>query len=376
MEIQYSTQTLLRLAKRVNNKKRTYLLVNPLQAKHIPVSPTTSIGMMKALGYKVSKLYSKARLVIGFAETATAIGAVVASCISDDCAYIHTTREEIPEENSWIEFLEEHSHATEQKLSARKLEDYFNSTDTIILVDDEISTGKTLINMVDMLRSAFPVLGSKTIVAASIINRMSSDNIERLRKTNIDYVCLLKIEEEDYTSRMSSVEIKEATILKAVHCGNPLIHKYHTQNPRVGVVIGEYTKELERVSHEFIDNNSSSIIGNVLILGTEECMYPALLLGEAIEDRKIANSVKCHATTRSPIGISEKEGYPITNGFKLHSLYQPERTTFIYNIKSYDTVIIVTDAKDSIEVGIHDLYVIFNKFGISNFLVMVGGERV
>ena len=36
---EYTRENTLRIAKRFHNRKRTYLLVNPLQAKHIPVSP-------------------------------------------------------------------------------------------------------------------------------------------------------------------------------------------------------------------------------------------------------------------------------------------------------------------------------------------------
>ena len=74
----YSSQDLLRIAKRFNNPKRTYLLVDPLQAKHIPVSPGRALEMMESLGDLLKK-YPGPRLVIGFAETATAIGAAAAS---------------------------------------------------------------------------------------------------------------------------------------------------------------------------------------------------------------------------------------------------------------------------------------------------------
>ena len=71
----YTAADTLRIAKRYNNPKRSYLLVNPLQAKHIPVSPAAALEMMGALGDQVAAKYPEARLVIGFAETATAIGA-------------------------------------------------------------------------------------------------------------------------------------------------------------------------------------------------------------------------------------------------------------------------------------------------------------
>ena len=40
----YTAADTLRIAKRYNNPKRSYLLVNPLQAKHIPVSPAAVDG--------------------------------------------------------------------------------------------------------------------------------------------------------------------------------------------------------------------------------------------------------------------------------------------------------------------------------------------
>ena len=84
----YTADNILRIAKRFNNQKRTYLLVNPLQAKHIPVSPKASLGMMKALGDMLANKYPDTKLVIGFAETATAIGAVVAASPPNAFIYI------------------------------------------------------------------------------------------------------------------------------------------------------------------------------------------------------------------------------------------------------------------------------------------------
>ena len=46
----YTKNDLLKLAKRHHNTKRTYLLVDPLQGKHIPVSPTESLKMLGTLG--------------------------------------------------------------------------------------------------------------------------------------------------------------------------------------------------------------------------------------------------------------------------------------------------------------------------------------
>ena len=154
----YTAADTLRIAKRYNNPKRSYLLVNPLQAKHIPVSPAAALEMMGALGDQVAAKYPEARLVIGFAETATAIGAAVAARLGPDCLYVHTTREAL--DGDWILFREEHSHAAEHRLCADQLADWIDRSPAIVFVDDEFSTGRTLINMVQQLRERYPRPGT------------------------------------------------------------------------------------------------------------------------------------------------------------------------------------------------------------------------
>ena len=88
----------------------------------------------------------------------------------------------------------------------------------------------------------------------------------------------------------------------------------------------------------------SRLRGHVLVLGTEECMYPALLLAQAIEAGGSAASVAVHATTRSPIAISPDSGYPITNGYEMSSFYEKDRNTYVYNLQRYDTAIVLSDA--------------------------------
>lgn len=71
-------------------------------------------------------------------------------------------------------------------------------------------------------------------------------------------------------------------------------------------------------------------------------MYPALVLGALLEERGL--SVRCHATTRSPIGISQAPGYPITGGVRLRSFYDRDRTTYLYDLSPCSALVVVTDA--------------------------------
>ena len=246
----YKESDLLRTAKRINNNKRPYLLVNPLQAKHVPVSPTKALLMMESLGELVAEKHGESRLVIGFAETATAIGAVVARTVSDDCYYIHTTREIVNGADGYVFFTEEHSHATDQKLVRNKLDHLFSKTETIILVDDEFSTGKTLINMVRKLKKDFPALNAKKIVAASIINRLSEDNMNRWNDEGIDSVCLLKLADQDFAASVESISASAAENRRenTMHEDNDISVVVHSfPDPRLGVAISDYYKDCSSI---------------------------------------------------------------------------------------------------------------------------------
>lgn len=344
----YTQETTLRVAKRYNNTKRPYLLVNPLQAKHLPVSPSEALSMMKSLGHLLCQKYPNTKLVIGFAETATAIGAAVATCFPDPCIYIHTTRESMPDVQNWVLFSEEHSHAVEQKLCAETLGVWFHLSDTILFVEDEISTGKTLINMVQKLKQQFPVLSEKKLVAASILNRVSPENITKMEDAGIQCEYLVKLPQVDYSEMVSHIQVSEANPTEYIepHLICETLSELELYDPRKGVNTKTYTQNCLQIAQEFCSHYTTSLPygASVLVLGTEECMYPALILGDYLEQSDNHLSVRCHATTRSPIGISQMEGYPITSGHKIMSFYETERNTYLYNLQHYDAVIVVTDS--------------------------------
>lgn len=376
-EEEYTEDMLLRLAKRFHNTKRTYLLVDPLQGKHIPVSPTACLTMLSTLGRQLKAEFPGTRLVVGFAETATAIGAVVAECMGDGCVYFQTTREEVPQVDRWVGFLEEHSHAAEQRLSADGFDEALFNTDTVIFVDDELSTGKTLVNMIEQLREVFPQLSRKQIVAASIINRMSDENIERLAAHGMVCRQVLKIDNEDYTKTVGAFDITGASELPRLGCFDDVINAAYFikeeqgRSPRTGVVIGEYIDSILN-RHSLITAADSRMIPTgrrIVVIGTEECMYPGLIIAQRLERSGAYDSVRFHATTRSPIGICNDEGYPITNGYKLQSFYERGRQTFLYDLAGYDSALIVTDSAPENLDAVAELGSLLRSYGCSEIIV-------
>lgn len=342
----YTKETTLRVAKRYRNAKRAYLLVNPLQAKHMPVSPTEALTMMRTLGEGLRQEFPGARLVLGFAETATALGAAVASRLGPDCAFLTTTRE-AGEGPGWVRFLEEHSHAAEQKLWGGDLDALLQETDTVLFVDDEISTGKTLRNMVAQLTRRWPALGEKTLVAASLLNRVTPEQEEALADAGITCRCLVRLPQEDHTAQVADWTVTEApsAVPQNLSFRQETLPGEGLLDPRKTLRIGAYDSSCQAVAEAMLSHTLGPVetLGKTLVLGTEECMYPALRLGEKLE--RLGAEVCCHATTRSPIGLCDVPGYPIRSGWKLPSFYEEERTTYVYNLKEYDTVIVLSDTK-------------------------------
>ena len=353
----YTAADTLRIAKRYNNPKRSYLLVNPLQAKHIPVSPAAALEMMGALGNQVAAKYPEARLVIGFAETATAIGAAVAARLGPDCLYVHTTREAL--DGDWILFREEHSHAAEHRLCADQLADWIDRSPAIVFVDDEFSTGRTLINMVQQLRERYPRLGERRLAAASILSRVSPENQARLAEAGIACECLVRLEHQDYERMVTGIPVKEAAPpaqgplpdLRTLYTAEPL------PDPRRGVAVGCYTDCCRAAAEELLSRLR------------EELPDRGALLAEHIHDVRKLNfffhdhaewlrcgeifrtmpTVRCHATTRSPIGICPDSAYPIRNGVLLPSFYGGDRKTYLYDLAAYDAALVVTDAPAAVD---------------------------
>lgn len=188
-------ESFIKIAKRENNKKRNYLVVNALQGKHVAVEPSKAFSMFDELALKIKERYQDEKLLlIGFAETATAIGAAVASYC--DTWYMHTTRETL-ENVKYIYFSEQHSHATEQKLVQDDMDKIKDTIDRIVFVEDEVTTGKTILNIMDILKKRYPQI--KQYAVASLLNGMNDEALSLYKQRKIDLNYVVKTNHENYT---------------------------------------------------------------------------------------------------------------------------------------------------------------------------------
>lgn len=335
---------------RSHNPKRDFLFVNKYQCKHIPASPLQMEKMCKDLANKVNALLTKDDkvLIVGFAETATAIGYLVAKNVKQ-CEYaMCTTREDIAESIELITFEEEHSHATTQKLLIyNKNAISINEFNYILFVEDEISTGNTILNFIKAFSKKFN--NKFRYGVASVCNWQSEENKKIFSDYNIDRFFLLSGSLKDKDSKMNI----DSSIITEI----PNISFESKHDASLMFSGGNYFKFLRLgMPSKYLKFNFNDILSicerynSVRVIGSEECMIPAIILGIVLE--KQGKNVICHSSTRSKIDVIhsniDDETSGIKNGYCVKSAYDKNRKTYLYNTDKYTEItVIISDTPDA-----------------------------
>ena len=354
----YTQEQLVAIAKRENNNKRGYLVVNPVQGKHVPVAPNHALELFVSLALEVQQNYKEEQLLlIGFAETATAIGASIA--IELNSYYMQTTREAL-DNVDYLFFQESHSHATEQKLVKNDLDTIIPKIDRIVFIEDEVTTGNTIMNIINIMEKTYDI--PLKFGVASLLNGMNQENLAVFSARGIATHYLLKTDHEPYGALVE--HIKEDGIYHAKaseFVEQSMIHRATSYLDARRLTHGSDYKIACNALWIQIQHLNLMYCGRVLVLGTEEFMYPAIYIGAELQNRGV--DVLCHATTRSPIAVSTDKNYPLHKRNELSSVYDPARTTYIYELEQYDAVLIITDANMQDTTGIESLLAALRQCG-------------
>lgn len=359
----YEENDLVRIGKRENNKKRSYLVVNRLQGKHIPVKPSMALTMFQSLGRLVDAEYGSERLLlIGFAETATAIGAAAAAYTGG--YYMQTTREQILGV-SYLYFSEAHSHATEQKLVKEDLEAVIDQVDRIVFIEDEVTTGNTILNIIRLIDGQYP--GKIKFSVASLLNGMDEESGKVYETYGIRTHYLVRTSHHKYGAIAEKSENDGACYVEdSGVCCRPYRELVYAGYPDARRIVRaeDYQKACESLWLQIRADLDFTDAHRILVLGTEEFMYPGLFVAYRIEES--GKQVLFHATTRSPIVVSREETYPLHVRYQLSSVYDKDRTTFVYDLDQYDLVLIITDSGCEDKSGINGLVNALSRCGNSN----------
>lgn len=281
------------------NPARGFLFVSRVLGKHIPVSPQVIAASHASLAARLPANLPPQTLFIGLAETATALGQGVFEQYRDqhartDLHFRHTTRYHSPSRSADLEFIEPHSHARHHLLYGLAA---CERTRAVVLIDDEISTGTTLLNLAAALKTVLPHLERVALVSLTDWSLGRRDEIadafaalglllERVSLLSGHYEFRISL---DWVSNpMPNVDPNPSNTGARL----PL------DSPRVGgaaVDPRRFSEELERLTH------NCPRCAKVLILGQGEYQYGPYMLALTLERARVDLSVRFCATTRSPI---------------------------------------------------------------------------
>ena len=340
-----------------NNSKRRFLFISKKLGKHLACKPSEmdNLGKLMATIYNEKNKEESNGTVIAFAETGTAVGHSFFDYLCGDYEFIHTTREQFDELEN-LEFLEEHSHATDQNLYFGMLNN-FKFGDEIILVDDEITTANTCMNIIRKIQSIYP---KKKYTICSILNWVSDENLSKVTRLEreldckIDFVYLFKgnfkfyIDEDiisNYNDNYSITKLETISSDKVNlvvnhiyvdledYIGNKKYVKYtgrfginRREQFRLKEIVKRESKKITMASKESLKNEKEKI----LFLGTEEFMYIPMLFAKEKENQY---DIYYHSTTRSPIINIDKNN---KSKFMLKSFYNIDIQNYIYNIDKHN----------------------------------------
>lgn len=291
------------ICKRENNSKRDFIIVQELLGKHVPKRPSQifsyyeklvdMIDRLKVFSRQETMLSQGLNAVFYFAETATAIGEYVANHKNLKINSVIRTTREVYNKEKLFEIFEDHCHAPKHYVYGTQQDrDYISKLKRLLIIDDEITSGNTVEEVITEIRKINPGI---EIYVASFINLMTPERILEFSLNGIQIISLIfgSIIDED----------KKVTL-------NQKVEPYNTD-------------EFEN---------------SLLVLGTEEDMYNALMKARLLEEKGF--NVYFQATTRSPIMSSNEDDYSLIMRKEVPSCKDPERKNYLYNLRKYKQIFI------------------------------------
>ncbi|MEH0422920.1 phosphoribosyltransferase [Streptomyces sp. B21-083] len=367
---------LLGLALR-RNPKRAHLLVSNVLGKHVPQSPAVVYGHGFALGRRVRELLgadeSRRAVVLGYAETATGLG----HCVADGVGlapYLHSTRRPVAGVAPAGGFEEAHSHATSHLLLPENPA-LLAGPGPLVLVDDEFSTGNTVLNTIRALHERYP---RERYVIVALVDMRAPADVARLDEfadeigAQVDLVAAAK----------GTVDLPEGVLEK----GQKLVTEHDNPHPGARGTARQATTDphpphnrLTRVDlrwprglpdggrHGFTPGHrirmeaalpamatklAETLPDNthrILVLGFEELMYAPLRLATELEQALESSEVRYSTTTRSPVLAVDDPGYAIRSRLVFPAHDDPadgpgDRYTYNVAGAGFDAVVMVVDS--------------------------------
>ncbi|KRP87983.1 phosphoribosyltransferase domain-containing protein [Pseudomonas veronii] len=312
------------------NPKRAFLFVSKVLGRHIPVRPSIMNASFHSLAAQIPEDLPGPVLVIGMAETAVGLGAGVHRAFSatrPDTVYMVSTRHPTGNE-LFARFEEEHSHASAHLIHLPvdpDVREMMLNARSLVLVDDEASTGKTFINLHRALVDAG--LTQVERVVTCVLTDWSGDAV---RKTIGDSAHQVSLLQGSYTFHEDAeAPLPEMPAVGTIEPGEwPLTAESDWGRHGIRVVEDTLALDLNVKAGE-----------RVLVVGTSEFVWRPFLLAERLE--RAGADVHFSSTSRSPIAL----GHAIGHVLSFADNYGLGIPNFLYNVSpgQFDRVLICSE---------------------------------
>ncbi|MGL5252645.1 MAG: phosphoribosyltransferase domain-containing protein [Moraxella sp.] len=328
----YQLDDLLDFAERIN-PKRAFLFVSKVLGRHIPVSPYKMRQAFGDLAALIPDNLPQPIVVVGMAETAVGLSAGVHACLQaryPTAILLNSTRHAQPAA-LLTTFSEDHSHAQQHLIYQSDdplLQQAVMSAKTLIMVDDEASTGKTCQNVVNALYQA-GMQALQQVHLATLVD-WSLGNAPPNLFAQLDFFRHHLLSGHwQWTNRPHAKAIAMPDVATTAAGSQPLGNtgnwgRLPTTDSTSGLTGLLTSLEHQRKQHALEDWAGKK----VLVLGSNEFVWLPFLLAETLAQQGAA--VKFSALTRSPIAPQAQSG--VTSVIQFYDNYGLGMTNFAYNV--------------------------------------------
>ncbi len=301
------------------NAKRGFLFLSKVLGKHWPVRPYQMSAIHRDLASQIGADLPGPILFIALAETAIGLGQGVFEAYlarnrtsAPAALFLHSSRYRAgsqpgshpcshpashAHEEDLIEFAEAHSHAPRQFLHLpldAQLHTLLRTARTLVLVDDEASTGNTFVNLCQVLRGYCPDLAH--VHLALITDFMGEQTRAALSQRFALPVSIGATLTGQYRFEAGQMQpASEAAQRFEAASASAASSAFGRRG--IASALDSENNALAKLSNLLCRQIGSGEM--VLVLGTGEFMHPAFLLARALEQAGL--NVMVQATTRSPI---------------------------------------------------------------------------
>ena len=336
---EWKLDDLLSFAERIN-PKRAFLFVSKVLGKHIPVAPSVMQKSYQDLAALIPKNLPYPISVIGMAETAVGLGAGVYRELKPDfgenAIFLTTTRHPVETLPTLGLFLEEHSHAQDQFILSSHdaiKHQHILSSKTLILVDDEISTGKTFRNLILSLKKS-GLEHVERIILVTLVNWAEQHLVTDDLGIPVEVVSLLHGHWQ-WQDNNKEIDIQMPNVSSTQQQSQKIIAPNDWGREPTFLECSVWQKIESIQAHE-----------KVLVLGSGKFTWIPFLMAEQLEKQGV--EVYFSSTTRSPI----MQGQSIESICLFKDNYGLNMNNYAYNVKhqEFDRVfLIIETAKDSVD---------------------------